>query len=1384
MQYNYHYNDKENYLNKSLLTYLPRLIRSLYCTEHQHNRIKEEDDHHSIIIVYATSSSKEERRNAIVRFDSDSKSIKIDNCATRSISFDVNDFVTSTLVDVQGKKVHGFGGTTTQITKMGTISWWVEDDTGLPRNITIPNSYLVPTGTTRLLSPQHWAQQSSSMQLEHQNIQCITTAEAVKIVWHNNLYSRTIPLDKTATNVATIWTVPGYVEAMSTVQKVYSTLPKRMCFESEIIEIVSPEPYPTNTTEEGLPEEIPDSPDNLVLKDTYLDEGEETINPSTVELEISNDNNIKSIINRTEPTESSTEEKNQSLLLQWHNRLGHISMRRIQRMASLGMIPTQLARCQVPLCQACIYGMMTKRAWRTKGEVSSIRKGATGPGKHVSVDQIESPTPGLIGQIKGIPTKARYRVATIFVDGFSSLAYIHLQQTTNASETLEAKHQFENYARSFGVNITHYHADNGRFIETVWRDDVRLKGQSISYSGVGAHHQNGIVEKRIRDLQDLSRTSILFAATRWPNAISTNLWPYALLKSNVVLNNTLPPSADKSPIEKFAGVKIVPNLLNEHPFGCPVYVLDGPLQSGNKGRKWASRSRLGIYLGQSQQYSKKVSLVLSLTTGLVSPQYHVIHDNNFNTLSKLSGNIIPLSQWQNKCGFVDTQKNGPIISLSEGGTKPHVNDTNNMNNNNDNHNNRTNVPEGDIQNENEILDLDPVENETSIREQVRVPAPTERTVESVEPITTRAGRTINPPVRLQDYVVYGTLQNVREVHPETEYLHPAQYSADGTDSFAMAASTDPDTLYLHQAMQSEDRVQFLRAMKEEVESQTKNGNWVVVHKSTLPTGAQVLPAVWAMKRKRKIMDGTVYKWKARLNIDRGKQVHGIDYWETYAPVASWSTIRLVLMLAVKNKWSVRQLDFVQAFPQAPIQQEMYMEVPKGFNVHGSRTTHVLKLLKNIYGQKQAGRVWNDFLTEGLVELGFTQSKQDMCLLWRGSCIIVVYTDDTLVTGPCVDEIDKAIDNIGNRFVITSNDRVNDFLGVNIAINERDGIITFTQPQLIKSILYDLGLKEESKIKYTPAVANNILHEFKDSTNHVETWNYRSVIGKLNYLEKSSRPDISYAVHQCARFCQNPKVEHSAAVKHIGRYLLTTQDKGIVCKPDDCSVHCYADASFSGEWVKSLAEHDPTTARSRTGYIIFYSGCPIIWTSKLQTEIALSATEAEYIALSQSLREVTALFAIVREIKLIHPTINAAIPQVHCTVFEDNAGAIEMAKCPKMRPRTKHLNIKYHHFREAVANKEITIKYIRSRLQLADMLTKALVLSLYDTLRILVMGWWLIPNNKDQRECNNNNIKKNEKRKITEGSGTNNNEGSHQQHQQDTKKRSKVIQAQQPTTKRY
>jgi hypothetical protein len=157
-------------------------------------------------------------------------------------------------------------------------------------------------------------------------------------------------------------------------------------------------------------------------------------------------------------------------------------------------------------------------------------------------------------------------------------------------------------------------------------------------------------------------------------------------------------------------------------------------------------------------------------------------------------------------------------------------------------------------------------------------------------------------------------------------------------------------------------------------------------------------------------------------------------------------------------------------------------------------------------------------------------------------------------------------------------------------------------------------------------------------------------------------------------------------------------------------------------LKETAQDDPITARSRSGFIIFYANCPLVWSSKLQTEITHSATEAEYVALSQSLKEVISIMHVMDELKAADFELNQKIPTIHCTAFEDNAGAIEMARLPKMRPRTKHLNAKYHHFREAVAQKLIHIVYIPTKQQLDDIFTKVVVIALFEALRAGIQGW--------------------------------------------------------------
>ena len=190
-------------------------------------------------------------------------------------------------------------------------------------------------------------------------------------------------------------------------------------------------------------------------------------------------------------------------------------------------------------------------------------------------------------------------------------------------------------------------------------------------------------------------------------------------------------------------------------------------------------------------------------------------------------------------------------------------------------------------------------------------------------------------------------------------------------------------------------------------------------------------------REKCLTNSKVTKWKARLNVDESKQILGENYWKTYAPVASWSSIRLLLCMAAQQEWKTKKLDFVQAYPQATCETEMYIDIPKGCKINKEDNNKwALKLINNIYGQKQAGRVWNNYLIEELTkQVGFHQSKYDPCILWKGEVIIVIYTDDTIVTGPNDKQVDEEIERIGKYFKITHDHQVSYFLGVNVNSNE-------------------------------------------------------------------------------------------------------------------------------------------------------------------------------------------------------------------------------------------------------------------------------------------------------------------------------------------------------------
>jgi hypothetical protein len=243
----------------------------------------------------------------------------------------------------------------------------------------------------------------------------------------------------------------------------------------------------------------------------------------------------------------------------------------------------------------------------------------------------------------------------------------------------------------------------------------------------------------------------------------------------------------------------------------------------------------------------------------------------------------------------------------------------------------------------------------------------------------------------------------------------------------------------------------------------------------------------------------------------------------------------------------------------------------------------------------------------------------------------------------------------------------------------------------------------------------------------EAWNYRSIIGMLLYLSTNTRPDIAFAVSQAARFSNNPKQSHATAVKTIVRYLLGTKDKGTVVTPTGkLDLKLYVDADFAGLY-KREPDTDPNSARSRTGYILILGGFPLIWKSHLQTEISLSTLEAEYSALSSSMRALIPIRELLFELVDTLKVSQTLITSITCSVFEDNQGAFLLGTNHRITNRTKYFLVKYHHFwvyidMEDTNKRKIFLFKIGTDNQRADFLTKGLFRVLFQNNRFAVLGF--------------------------------------------------------------
>lgn len=298
------------------------------------------------------------------------------------------------------------------------------------------------------------------------------------------------------------------------------------------------------------------------------------------------------------------------------------------------------------------------------------------------------------------------------------------------------------------------------------------------------------------------------------------------------------------------------------------------------------------------------------------------------------------------------------------------------------------------------------------------------------------------------------------------------------EHYACATKSNSDVLHYGAMIRDPDRSFFETDMQREVSDLFRTNTVELVPRASVPLGLKILSAIWSFRRKR-APDWSILKYKSRICPHGGQQIEGENFWETYAPVVNWRTVRLVLILSLLADLKSRQIDYVNAFTQAPADCDIFMSIPPGFivenntlvlNSTGSTTInkdYVLRIKKNMYGLRQAGKNWFDALRTSLLHLGSHQSCHDPCLFIRGNCILLTYVDDCLLFAKSDDVLDSVLASLEKDFVLTSQGSVGAYLGIDIK-RTSDGFLELTQTGLIQKIISACGLKDQSAEHNTPA----------------------------------------------------------------------------------------------------------------------------------------------------------------------------------------------------------------------------------------------------------------------------------------------------------------------------
>ena len=474
----------------------------------------------------------------------------------------------------------------------------------------------------------------------------------------------------------------------------------------------------------------------------------------------------------------------------------------------------------------------------------------------------------------------------------------------------------------------------------------------------------------------------------------------------------------------------------------------------------------------------------------------------------------------------------------------------------------------------------------------------------------------------------------------------------------------------------------------EYEGLVAKETWKVV---PIPKNRRVISGRWVFDIKRNA-DNSVAYFKSRWVAHGFLQVEGVDFNETFSATARMKTFRLILAVSACAGLQVFHLDISQAFLYGKLDEEIYMVHPHGFP--GPVGT-CLKLLKSIYGLKQASRVWGLLLRAELVNLGFRQCYSDTCLFVHDEpkCYISTHVDDCLIATADVKFKDKILKSLQEKFIISDLGPVSQYLGI-LVKRTKLGAYKACQASYIDRMCERFDVRDDVKSLPQPLPTGLILSKSDCPTTDKEKddmtkYPYRSLVGSLLYSALGTRPDIAFGVAQLSKFNANPGMKHWKMARRVLRYLKDTKNLGLTFSPGDLRVELFSDS----DWGTNLDDR-----KSISGYVVRVSGGPVSWSSKTQKTVALSSCEAEFLALAEAAKEALWLRMILKEM-----AVEFDDPLV---IKVDNQAAIALSKNAVNHSRSKHIDIRYFRIRDEIEAGRIKVIYVETGRNISDLLTKS------------------------------------------------------------------------------